>query len=216
MKASSLVVAAALMALPAHAALHAQSLPGKATQVGVMGGFTLPAGDLASSAYHAGNAGALVTFRAPASHLRFRLDGQWQQLTGNLYGGGPVPETNGYSTAPFRRRSYRVLDATANAVYSGALARSARAYVIGGLGVYDVRGTTHFQQGTLLVDESSGATRMGLNGGAGVSVGVGHLATFIEARYHRLLGSHAYEKDGVDGGAPGAFQIVSISAGIIL
>jgi opacity protein-like surface antigen len=211
-------VAAVLIATSVHASsLGAQSFPGRPIQVGLMGGFTLPAGDLTLNSNHAGNAGALVTFGGPHSRLRFRLDGQRQQLTGKTFGGDPVPGSGGFSTESFRQRDIRILDATANAVLSGALFRSARVYVLGGVGLYNVRETTRFYGGELLSESSAASgTRVGLNGGIGVSAHLGRVATFVETRYHRLFGSATFEKNvGFIDKVPGAFQFVPISAGII-
>jgi hypothetical protein len=193
--------------------LRAQSLDGQHVQMGLMGGLTSPAGDLSSEATHAGNAGALVTFGTRASHLRFRLDGQWQQMTGKRFGGAlACIGCVGY----YAQRNYRILDATANAVYGGTLSGPVRVYMIGGVGVYNLRGTTVAHQGTLRVDASSGATRFGLNGGVGASWRLGHVATFIETRFHRLFGSTSYRADRVyNEGLYGPFQFVPISAGII-
>lgn len=209
----SFVAAAVITVVAAPAPqLRAQTFSGRPVQVGLMGGFTIPAGDLSSAANHSGNAGALVTIGAPESHLRFRLDAQWQRITGNAnYAGLSCPSCVIFSY----QRNYRVLDATANAVYGGTVSRSVSLYMIGGVGVYAVRGTSIIRQDDLVVSESSSATRFGFNGGVGMSVRLGHLATFVEARYHQLLGSRAYENDGLNGPVPGAFKLVPISVGIV-
>ena len=81
--------------------------------------------------------------------------------------------------------------------------------------MYDVRGTDVTHEGALFVTQNSRATRLGFNGGAGLSVRFGHVATFVEARFHQLLGSHTYESDGFEGELPGAFQLVPISVGVV-
>jgi opacity protein-like surface antigen len=207
------VAAIALVSAPA-SSLRAQSLDDRVVQVGLMGGLTSAAGNLSTPTTHAGNAGALVTVGAPSSHLRFRLDAQWQQLSGKSYGG--ALECPG-CVGTFRHRNYRVLDATANAVLQGTLAAPVSVYVIGGVGVYGVRGTTVIRQGDLVASGSSSATRFGLNGGVGTSVRVGNIATFFEVRFHQLVGHISYSSsDGYyDGGPPGAFQFVPISVGVV-
>jgi hypothetical protein len=208
------VTAISIVAIPA-ASLRAQSLDGRVVQVGLMGGLTSAAGNLSTSTTHAGNAGALVSVGTPASHLRFRLDAQWQQLSGKPFGGAELecPSCVGST----RQRNYRVLDATANAVFKGTLSGPVSVYVIGGVGVYDVRGTTVVQQGDLVTRSNSGATRFGFNGGVGTSVKVGNVATFFEARFHQLVGHISYSSsDGYyDGGPPGVFQFVPISVGVV-
>jgi hypothetical protein len=207
-----MVAATAVLSLSAKS-LRAQSLDGRQIQMGLMGGLTSPAGDLSSEATHAGNAGALVTIATPMSHLRFRLDGQWQQMTGKRFGGAlACIGCVGY----YAQRNYRILDATANAVYGRTLSGPVSVYMIGGVGVYNLRGTTVVHQGTLRVDASSGATRLGLNGGIGASWRLGHVATFIETRFHRLLGSTSYRADGLyNEGLYDSFQFVPISVGVV-
>ena len=178
-----------------------------------MGGLTSPAGDVSTAATHAGNAGVLATIRTPVRRLHFRVDGQWQQITGRAYGAS----LNCVScTATFFQRNYRIVDATANAVYGGTLSGPVRVYVIGGVGVYDVRGTDITRENDRVVSTNSSVTRFGLNGGVGTSVKVGHIATFFEVRFHQLVGPTSFRSDGYhDGGLPGAFQFVPISAGIV-
>jgi opacity protein-like surface antigen len=210
----SLVAAAVTIAVSAHpTSVRSQSFTGRPIQVGLMGGFTKPAGDLSPVSDHSGNAGVLVTFGAPVSHLRFRLDGQWQQITGKVNGGGQLTCVSCTSTS--LQRNYRILDATANAVYGGTLSGPVSLYVIGGVGVYGVRGTTLIHQGDEHTSESVSATRFGFNGGAGASVRVGHVATFIEASFHQLVGSNAYANNGFYGQQAGAFQFVPINVGIV-
>ena len=214
MRRLSFSAAAALITVTAAAAsLHAQSFDGRTVQFGLMGGFTKPVGELSTSADLSGNAGALVTIGALGSRVRFRLDGQWQGMTGKVNAETQLlcVDCSSFSY----RRNYRVFDATANAVVAGSFASNAKAYVIGGVGVYHVRGTNRIRQDALFVTQSTGATRFGFNGGVGLSVRLGHVATFVESRYHQLLGSHTYENDGFNGPLPGAFQFVPISVGIV-
>ena len=123
------VVVMAIVSAPA-ATLHAQSLDGRQVQVGLMGGLTSPAGDLSPAATHAGNAGALVTIGTPLSHLRLRVDGQWQQITGKRFGQSLACIG---CTATTRQRNYGILDATANVVYGGTLSGPLSVYAIGGV-----------------------------------------------------------------------------------
>jgi len=208
----SFVAALGLSASFAAAALPAQSIDGHSIQFGVMGGRTKPVGDLSSAANNDWNFGGLVMFGAPESTLRFRLDGQWQQIAGKTSGGALLCVPCAHFAYA---RDYRVLDATANAVVNTAISPSTRLYLIGGLGVYGARGTDIVIQDELHVRQSSTVTRFGLNGGAGVSFKMGHHSGFVEARYHNLFGSNAFESNGITGDTPGSFQFIPINVGIV-
>jgi opacity protein-like surface antigen len=209
---SLLALVAVTVASVPPAPLRAQSLDGRSVQFGLMGGLTKPLGDLSPATTHAANAGALVTIGAPESNLRFRLDGQWQQLTGKT---NSIELACSSCISATYQRNFRILDATANAVYSVRLSEPVRLYAIGGAGVYNVRGTVLVHQDAVLTGERTAVTRLGFNAGAGLSLRLGHLATFVEARIHNLLGDHAYESDGYSGALPGAFQFVPFSGGIV-
>ncbi len=194
--------------------LRAQTLDDRQVQFGVMGGLTNPAGDLSTAASHSANAGGLVSIATPVPHLRFRVDGQWQQISGKPFGGAYLACID--CAGDFTERNYRMFNATANAVVSARLGARVNAYGIGGLGVYRLRGTSITHQGTLVVSQSSSETRFGFNGGAGLSAKLGHVDTFFEVRFHQLFGTTSYYSDGYySGGLPGAFQFVPISIGVI-
>jgi hypothetical protein len=212
MNRNSFVAVLGLAAGAITSALPAQSIAGTPIQFGVMGGRTKPVGDLSAAANNDWNFGGLVLFGAPESTLRFRLDGQWQQIAGKSFGGSLLCIG---CVSTVRARDYRVIDATANAVLGTAISRSARLYVIGGVGVYNARGTNIVIQNTLHTSESSYVTRFGLNGGAGVSFKLGSHSGFIEARYHNVFGNNSFESDGINGGTPRSFQIVPINVGLV-
>lgn len=202
---------AALM-LAAATPVSAQSIAGTPIQFGVMGGRTKPVGDLSSAANNDWNFGGLVLLGAPESRLRFRLDGQWQQMEGRVNGGALLCIG---CTGLRYLRDYRVLDATANAVFSGAISGSAKVYLIGGMGIYNARGTNVLVNDALLIRQSSSVTRLGLNGGAGVSFKMGRHAGFVEARYHNVFGSNSFESNGITGDIPDSFQFVPINVGFV-
>ena len=214
MKRIALIVAAAAAFLSASAAsLCAQALDDRQVQFGLMGGLTSPAGDLSTAASHSANAGALVTIATPVPHLRFRVDGQWQQLSGKPFA---LSELCIGCGSDYTQRNYRMFDATANAVVSASFAAPISVYGIGGVGVYRLQGTSVTHQGTLVVSENSSDTRFGFNGGAGVSAKLGGIDTFVEVRFHQLFGRTSFRSDGrYTGGLPGAFQFVPISVGVI-
>ncbi|MDQ2765687.1 MAG: outer membrane beta-barrel protein, partial [Gemmatimonadota bacterium] len=174
-----------MLVLAASIPLSAQSTAGIPIQFGVMGGRTQPIGALAGAANNDWNFGALALLGGRESRLRFRLDGQWQQVAGKPNGGTLVCVTCGHTSY---RRDYRVLDATANAVFSSPVSSSAKVYLIGGVGVYNARGTNSEFPNAQVGPQTSSVTGFGINTGAGVSFGLGRHAGFVEARYHDLLG----------------------------
>ncbi|MDQ2766669.1 MAG: hypothetical protein M3Y30_05890 [Gemmatimonadota bacterium] len=109
-----------------------------------------------------------------------------------------------------------MLDATANAVFSSPVSSSAKLYLLGGVGVYNARGTNSEFPNAQVGPQTSSVTGFGINTGAGVSFGLGRHAGFVEARYHDLLGSHSFENNGVTSDKPDSFQSVSISIGFLL
>ena len=210
---SFVAVAAAAIAVAVATPLQAQSLDGRPIQLGLMGGLTSPTGNLSTSVNHAGNAGALVTIGTPVPHLRFRVDGQWQQMAGRTY--DPSLACVGCGGG-YTQRSYRMFDATANVVYGGSVAKPLNLYVIGGVGLYDLRLTSAHHEGELVASGASSATRFGFNGGVGASVRMGHVATFVEARFHQLVGRPSFTSDGFyQAGLPGPFQFVPVSVGVV-
>lgn len=177
--------------------------------LGLMGGATNPVGDLSPFTSHDWNVGALVSIGAIDSRVHFRIDGQWQQLTGTQPSGvehlmcvscqGP-PQPNA--------QDYRVLDLTSNVIYDFSRSSKRSFYVIGGIGAYSERQT----------DRGNGAreslTRFGINGGAGISFSLGRVRPFVEARYHDIIGGHSFAY-GTNYPATKSFQFVPINVGIV-
>lgn len=210
---SFVAFAATAIVVAAAPSVHAQSLDGRPIQVGLMGGLTSPTGSLTTSVNHAANAGALVTIGTPVHNLRVRVDGQWQQMAGRTYDPSLACVGCGGS---YTQRNYRMFDATANVVYGGTVAKSLNLYVIGGVGLYAFRLASTHHAGEFVASAASDATRFGFNGGVGASVRIGHVATFVEARFHQLVGRPSLTSDGFyQVGLPGPFQFVPVSVGIV-
>lgn len=210
--ATTLAVATSAAFLP----LAAQSIAGVPVEFGVMGGFTKPVGNLAGDANHSWNVGGLMSLGAPSSHVSFRLDGQWAQLNGREFGGALLCFGCVGSSS---RTDYRVLNSTANIVYGGTLSGPTRLYLIGGVGVYNERGTKFLTTTNNMSDvhtsQEESVTRFGLNGGAGARFQIANHAAFIEARYHNLFGRRALIANGFSGDSPASFQFVPINVGFI-
>lgn len=156
----------------AAAPVSAQAIVSSPVRFGIMGGATIPLSDLSDEAKTGWNAGALVTFGVPLVPVSFRIDGQWHQMNGKN-----VNTLGGSSQFP----DFRIIDGTANVVYTFGAAMPTKFYVIGGIGAYNERAHDP------IADVSASSTKFGLNAGVGFKFQLTGFATFIEARYHNVI-----------------------------
>lgn len=186
---SMCAVVLGITVVAASAPLSAQGITNRSVHFGIMGGATIPThylGDYYSGfdAHTGGSAGVFFAITVPNSPFSIRFDGQWQQLgSGNA---SPGPD-------------YRIIDGTADLVYTFHNATRANFYVIGGGGVYNERARAEF------FDYTASTTHYGVNGGLGVNFRLGRFATFVESRYHYVIrGSRI--------GAPSCEQLMTLIA----
>lgn len=153
---AALVMAASLLAAPA---LSAQ------TSFSIAAGATVPVGD-ASNAYKMGyNASVGLGIQAPLAPIGLRLEGMFNQL-----------DFKGTSQG-----NTRILAGIANATLSGAGMPIPMGYLIGGLGMYNMKA------GNLPAGfTSSSVTKFGFNIGAGLNIPLTGFGTFVEARLHYI------------------------------
>jgi len=156
----------------AAAPVSAQAIVSSPVRFGIMGGATIPLSDLSDEAKTGWNAGALVTFGVPLVPVSFRIDGQWHQMNGK-----DVNTLGGSSQFP----DFRIIDGTANVVYTFGAAMPTKFYVIGGIGAYNERAHDP------VADVSASSTKFGLNAGVGFKFQLTGFSTFIEARYHNVI-----------------------------
>ena len=162
-------------------------------QFGVMGGVSFPTGDFNDLLGTGWNAGALLNFGFANSPVALRVDGSWNQFNFKDVSNSP---------------HFRVLDATADAVFSFGTKSPAQFYVLGGAGVYNFKVTGNDNN----FDFSSGSqTKFGLNGGVGVKFTAGPVAPFVEARYHYVFSGDSF--NNTNGNNP-KFQMIPISVGL--
>lgn len=174
----AVLAAGALAAAPA--ALQAQSM-----SLVVSGGLAVPVSDLSNS-YNSGyNVAAGLNVGAPIVPVGARFE------VG--YSGFDYKSGGGTKAA--------VLSGTANAVLNLGPTSSAP-YLIGGIGIYDSRFTANTALGTATSDKSAA----GVNVGGGVRFPLGGISTFLEARYHAMLGN---KNDGTN------LQFIPITFGIV-
>jgi hypothetical protein len=183
-------VAAALLAALLAAARPAAAQGGLGVNpfsVGVSGGLSVPTGDFSDVFASGFNVDGLLAVRAPtlpvslrieAGYQRFALKESVRDLLGQFGGSGDV--------------TARILSGTANVVYGFTIPASpVRPYLIGGVGVYNLRARASgaFAE---LAEEFGGTieqstTRLGLNGGLGLDVPLAGITVFGEARVHTIF-----------------------------
>ena len=213
-RSSSVAAVVGLALTSAAASLSAQLSDSRAVTVGIMGGASIPVGGFPSGQHVGWNGGALVEFGVPLAPLRFRIEGQWHQMSGKPF---EEPNAPNAPCAPpgcepsSQRIQVRVIDATVDAVYTFARAMPVKFYVIGGPGGYNVRAqvrTTTTQDAlTVTTTQSESSTKFGVNAGVGARFRLNGFATFVEARYHYIV-------SGGDGSASKGLQMIPISVGI--
>jgi opacity protein-like surface antigen len=183
-----------LIVSAAAAPVSAQAIVSSPVRFGIMGGATVPLSDLSDFNKTGWNAGALVTIGVPLVPVSFRIDGQWQQLQHK----NDIPGS----------ADLRIIDGTANVVYTFGAALPTKFYVIGGVGAYNER----FKDPD--TDISASGTKFGLNAGVGFKFQLTGFATFIEARYHNVI--HGTDVGGGDasGGDVRSLQFIPITVGI--
>jgi hypothetical protein len=184
------------------APLSAQVMVSRPVRFGVMGGATVPVSDMSDISKTGWNAGVLVEAGVPLFPWGLRLDAAWNQLGEKDIGGATVKN--------------RIIDGTLDATYSFGGLSTTKFYLIGGLGVYnmktDVDVTSLNVPDDLLAqvnqsdgaafarpiappsrqfvdfgDESNSQTKFGLNAGAGFRFQLTGFSTFVEARWHTIF-----------------------------
>lgn len=196
-----IVVAASTKGAP----LKAQIIS-RPVQFGVMGGATVPIGVLRDATAYGLNVGAFVSVGVPLVPVSLRLEAQWHHMGGKgdsiacaLIPGGFCPE-------PIQMR---VIDGTANLVYTFPSVLPLRFYLIAGAGVYGER--AHTEDGG---DTYDSKTKFGLNGGAGVKFQLGSIGGFVEARYHNVIHGSDIGDYAVRSPKVKSLEFVPIGAGI--
>lgn len=164
----SMMAAGALLVLGG-APLAAQAIVGSPIRFGITGGATVPISDLSNVAKTGWNAGALLDIGLPLVPIGFRIDGSWNQLGNKTVAGDEIKN--------------RIIDGTVNATYTFGSMLPTKFYLIGGVGVYNIK--TDVNSG--LVSATDKATNFGVNAGAGLRFQLTGFSTFIEARWHDVF-----------------------------
>ncbi|MBK5186844.1 MAG: outer membrane beta-barrel protein [Gemmatimonadaceae bacterium] len=190
------------------APLASQMSAPKPARLGIMGGVTFPRGsDFTDVAKRGWNGGVLIALGAPAFPLSFRLEGQWHQLAG---------KTRAFPDEGSQRTDLRIIDGTADFEWTFGKPAASNFYLIGGVGLYKLRGRNFTTPGNISGGTDSTftetATKFGWNGGAGFRFQLTGYTLFVESRYHSVSHGHV-----VDGSASAkAMTFVPIDIGITL
>jgi opacity protein-like surface antigen len=184
------------------APLSAQVMVSRPVRFGVMGGATVPVSDMSNISKTGWHAGALVEAGVPLFPWGLRLDATWNQLGEKDIGGATVKN--------------RIIDGTLDVTYSFGGLSTTKFYLIGGLGVYNMKTdvdvtslnvpddllaqlTQSDEPGSArriappsrqIIDfgnESDSQTKFGLNAGAGFRFQLTGFSTFVEARWHTIF-----------------------------
>ncbi|MEO8911093.1 MAG: hypothetical protein ABI408_12845 [Gemmatimonadaceae bacterium] len=150
----------------ATAAFSTQSTAQKTYAVAIGGGAAIPVGTLTGTQKTGLNGLVALALGVADLPIGIRIDGIYNKL--------PRKDVTSPASGSSNTYSFRIAGVLGNAIYAFP-GTSAKSYIIAGGGWYNTR---------LDIDGSKAENHLGLNVGAGVTFGVGPIASFIEARYH--------------------------------
>ena len=199
-------VGAVALGLVASASMARAQMGMLPVSFGVVGGATVPTGDLskgdngASTGWHAGGA---VQFSVPLIPVGLRADVMYHHL-----GVKNATQTFEGGTGTLKAS---MITGTVSGMFMVPMAPGGlvKPYVIAGVGAYNLRQSFDCTSGCAGLSFNDNATKFGLNGGAGVQFGLAGLSTFVEARYH-----HVFTGKDSDGSSYST-AIIPITVGIM-
>jgi hypothetical protein len=144
--------------------LSAQAAQAQGISLGLGGGVVVPTGDLADGTSTGFSGTAQLRVKPPVSPLGLQVDAFYTRFG--------LDGVDGNS---------RVLGATANALFAFPGASPARPYLVGGLGLYNLKTSIDG------LGSSDSQTKFGLNAGAGFDFGLGKVNLFAEGRFHMIM-----------------------------
>ena len=170
MKRITRLVGIAMMAgLPS--LVQAQATTPKTISVGVSGGASIPMGDVGdffNTGYNV--TGHLLLSPASMPRLGFRADVSWDSWKAKeILGVDPD-------------YSLRNLGVSANVIFKSAAPMSIKPYVLGGVGVFNAKGTGDFGS-TAGSGETESSTNAGIQAGGGLEFQLSGFTTFLEAKF---------------------------------
>lgn len=181
-----LAVAAALISLALPATARAQA------HFGVSAGASIPESRFGETVNTGVNVNGMVNVTVPLSPLGFRGEVGFNHFGFADNGDGTV----------------RMINGAANFILTPSSIMGAKPYLIGGVGAYNVKVSTPVVLpligGRGFSSDNGSDTRVGFNGGLGLTFGMGPIGTMLEARYVSVSG-----KNG-----SGSLTFVPVSFGI--
>lgn len=148
--------------------LGAPAAYGQGAEFSLGGGLSVPLGDFDDFAKLGWQGTAAVSFVPANLPVGFQVDGSYSQFSDDT---------------PLDIKS-QLIYGTGNVVYKFATAEDSRfrPYVIGGVGVYNLKPT-----GDDVLGDPGSETKFGINAGAGFDVKAGGAGLFIEGRFHNVF-----------------------------
>jgi len=146
--------------------LSAQAAGQKTYALGIGGGAAIPVGKLSNTQVTGFNGIIALALGAPDLPIGVRFDGIYNNFSRKNVISAQGSATNTYG--------FRIAGIIANVVYAFP-GTSVKSYIVGGGGLYNTK---------LDVAGSKSENHAGLNAGAGLTFGLGPIASFIESRYH--------------------------------
>ncbi len=196
-------VGAVALGLVASASMARAQMGMVPVSFGVVGGATLPSGDLSKDSNTGWHAGGAVQFSVPIIPVGLRADVMYHHLS-------PKDATQTFEGGSATVKA-SMITGTVNGMFMVPMAPGGlvRPYVIAGVGAYNLRQSFDCTGSCGGLSFSDNATKFGLNGGAGVQFGLMGLSTFVEARYHHVFAG----KDS--NGSSYSTAIIPITVGIM-
>lgn len=162
-----IAASAALLALAVPAALRAQG------HFGISAGASIPESRFGEAVNTGFNVNGMVNVGVPLSPLGFRAEVGFNRFDLGDNGNGNV----------------RLINGAANFILTPSSIMGAKPYLIGGVGAYNVKSSVKpdsvfiLAGGNSFGGSSQSDTRVGFNGGLGLTFGMGPVGTMLEARY---------------------------------
>ena len=167
---------------------------GNGLYFGIQGGANFPQNEI-NNVYEAGvGAGAQLGWDPVNSPLGLRVNAMWNRLNGKDVADGPINNVT-FNNVP-NADLYSVFgDAKLRLPFGRFLGATSGLYAVGGGGVTYFRNYANFTGGTGIGTGNSvtntfnpeDKTQFALNGGGGLSFGVGNVSLFVEGRYVRVF-----------------------------
>jgi opacity protein-like surface antigen len=180
----TLRLAAALTIAAAPVVSHAQDATAtRPVSFGVSAGLSMPMGNLSDSFNSGFNVTGHIAFKpAMFTNLSFRGDVGFDRFNAK----GDLA-----NAAVSLEGTYTVIGISANAVYAFPQSDPSamlRPYLIGGVGMYNLKNKVTTTAGTVETVSESSATKPGVQAGAGVEFALSGFSTFAEAKFVNVFG----------------------------